>query len=73
MKSNEDFITNASNFLLWLEKEKGLRLCSAYKPQYEWYVPANFRIENLVNQFIDSQFPEQADVLLPIKSVQLAA
>lgn len=26
-------------FLEWAEKQKGMSLCEAYKPQYSWYVP----------------------------------
>ncbi len=55
MTSKEEFLSNASDFFLWLEKEKGLRLCNAYKPQYEWYSPANCSVENLIDQFINSQ------------------
>ena len=45
-------ITHAmSTFLDWLEKQKGLRLCEAYKPQYEWYVPICGNKEELLLEF----------------------
>lgn len=40
-----------STFLDWLETQKGLRLCEAYKPQYEWYTPICGNKEELLLQF----------------------
>ena len=68
-----DFPSTVSHFLLWLENEKGLRLCNAYKPQYEWYVPANFNTKTLVTEFCKSQPSGRAGVSNIVKPAQLVA
>lgn len=40
------------DFLVWLEENKGLTLCSAFKPQFDWYMPAMANKERLVHEFI---------------------
>ncbi|GAO35374.1 hypothetical protein SCT_0760 [Sulfuricella sp. T08] len=42
-----------ANFLEWAEKQKGLRLCEAYKPQYSWFVPIHTSKEQLLLEFFD--------------------
>ena len=39
-------------FLLWMEESKGLRLCQAFKPQYDWYMPALGDKERLAREFL---------------------
>jgi hypothetical protein len=43
------------DFLVWLEENKGLTLCSAFKPQFDWYMPALANKERLVHEFIAEQ------------------
>ena len=42
-----------ANFLEWAEKQKGLRLCEPYKPQYSWFVPVHASKEQLLLEFFD--------------------
>jgi hypothetical protein len=39
-------------FLVWLEQAKGLTLCRAFKPQYDWYMPALSNKEKLAREFL---------------------
>ena len=39
-------------FLLWMEESKGLRLCQAFKPQHDWYMPALADVERLAREFL---------------------
>lgn len=41
-----------SAFLAWLETDKGLRLCEAFKPQYDWYSPVAVSHTRLARQFL---------------------
>lgn len=38
-------------FLVWLERSKGLRLCEPFKPQYDWYTPVPTNPERLAREF----------------------
>ena len=40
------------NFLVWLEENKNLLLCAAFKPQFDWYMPAFANKERLVREFM---------------------
>ena len=40
-----------ASFLEWAEKQKGLRLCEPYKPQYSWYIPVYTSKEQLLLEF----------------------
>lgn len=42
------------DFLAWLEACKGLRLCEAFKPRYDWYTPVPFNCEHLTREFLGS-------------------
>lgn len=48
-------------FLAWIEKSKGLVLCQAFKPQYDWYMPAFANNENLVRDFLGKSRPADRD------------
>lgn len=39
-------------FLAWLEQTKQLRLCQAFKPQYDWYMPAYSDKGKLAREFL---------------------
>jgi hypothetical protein len=39
-------------FLTWLEQNKGLTLCHAFKPQYDWYMPAFANKQKLAHEFL---------------------
>lgn len=41
-----------SAFLAWLETDRGLRLCAAFKPQYDWYSPVPVSHTRLARQFL---------------------
>ena len=43
------------DFLEWLETSRGLRLCVAFKPQYDWYVPVPANIGALAREFLGNQ------------------
>jgi hypothetical protein len=40
------------DFLKWAEQSKGLALCQAFKPQYDWYMPTITSKENLVREYL---------------------
>ena len=40
------------DLLVWLEENKGLTLCTAFKPQFDWYMSALANKERLVHEFI---------------------
>jgi hypothetical protein len=42
-------------FLEWIEQTKGLTLCQAFKPQYDWYMPAFANKEKLAHEFLGKQ------------------
>jgi hypothetical protein len=39
-------------FLVWIESSKGLTLCQAFKPQYDWYIPALTNKTELAHEFL---------------------
>jgi len=39
-------------FLVWIENSRGLMLCQAFKPQYDWYMPALGDKERLAREFL---------------------
>lgn len=41
------------DFLEWAEREKGLVLCEAYKPKYDWYTPIAYHSRSLVEKFLE--------------------
>ena len=41
------------DFLEWAQQEKGLVLCEAYKPKYDWYTPIAYHSRILVEKFLD--------------------
>lgn len=49
---HEEHTRVLSEFLAWLEKTQGLTLCLAFKPQYDWYMPALANKQRLANEFI---------------------
>lgn len=40
------------DFLVWIEQDRNLTLCQAFKPQYDWYMPAFAAKENLASEFL---------------------
>lgn len=40
------------DFLAWVEQSKGLSLCEAFKPQYDWYMPTIISKQSLVREFL---------------------
>ncbi len=51
--SGEALVRVIGEFLAWLELNKGLRLCEAYKPQYDWYVPIPTKAGPLALEFLE--------------------
>ena len=51
--SGEALARLIGEFLAWLELNKGLRLCEAYKPQYDWYVPIPTNAGTLALEFLE--------------------
>ena len=47
-----------TDFLKWVEKEKGLILCEPYKPQYDWFIPILYRSKDLAAEFLHVASPE---------------
>lgn len=48
----EELAKAMHEFLVWIEYAKGLTLCQAFKPQYDWYMPAFANKENLAREFL---------------------
>lgn len=42
-----------NEFLAWLELTKGMRLCAAFRPQYDWYMPVPTNGEGLALEFLE--------------------
>jgi len=40
-----------ADFLAWAEQQRGLALCTAYKPKYAWYTPTAIPLETLLADF----------------------
>jgi hypothetical protein len=56
MKNEHDELAQSMfNFLVWLEENKKLVLCSAFKPQFDWYMPAFAKKERLVHEFMQEE------------------
>ena len=51
-KERDDLEQSMFDFLVWLEENKKLVLCSAFKPQFDWYMPAFPNKERLVHEFM---------------------
>ena len=47
-----------TDFLKWVEREKGLVLCEPYKPKYDWFIPILHRSEDLAAEFFRTASPE---------------
>jgi hypothetical protein len=52
LDKHEGVAQTISAFLAWLETDKGLRLCEAFKPQYDWYSPVAVSHKCLARQFL---------------------
>jgi len=52
--SGDGYHESMREFLIWLEEYKGLTLCHAFKPQFDWYMPALANKEALVHEFLGS-------------------
>lgn len=50
--SREEMARTILAFLAWLEQTKELRLCQAFKPQYDWYMPAYSDQGELAREFL---------------------
>ncbi len=50
--SNEGMAETLHDFLTWLEQNKGLTLCNAFRPQFDWYMPAFANKEKLAHEFL---------------------
>ncbi|MDP2433909.1 MAG: hypothetical protein Q8O33_18080 [Pseudomonadota bacterium] len=48
-------------FLAWLEQTKELRLCQAFKPQYDWYMPAYSDKGELAREFLHNRKAADCD------------
>lgn len=56
----EELVQTIDEFLSWLESSKGLRLCEAFKPQYDWYSPVLANKRSLAREFLGKRAtPEQ--------------
>lgn len=56
----EDLTPTLLEFLVWIEHSKGLTLCHAFKPQYDWYMPSFANKEQLARDFLSSKAPAKA-------------
>ncbi len=52
---DEKMVQAILEFLVWIENIKGLTLCQAFKPQYDWYMPAFDNKERLAREFLAKQ------------------
>ncbi len=58
---DEAAVRGMLEFLQWIEKSKGLTLCQAFKPQYDWFVPAFANKERLAREFLAMAGPVAFD------------
>jgi hypothetical protein len=54
-KEREELAQSMFTFLVWLEENKKLMLCAAFKPQFDWYMPAFANKERLVHEFMQEE------------------
>ncbi len=47
-------------FLIWLDKSRGLTLCRAFKPEYDWYMNAFADTEALAHEFLVTRCNREA-------------
>lgn len=52
MGAADDTLQIITDFLKWVEQEKGLVLCEPYKPKYDWYTPVLFQPKHLAAAFL---------------------
>ena len=65
MLGSEKTLRTINEFFKWLETSKGLRLCEAFKPKYDWYVPVPANLKSLTREFLGKgELPES-----PIPSI----
>jgi hypothetical protein len=55
IKERDELAQSMFNFLVWLEENKKLVLCTAFKPQFDWYMPAFAKKERLVHEFMQEE------------------
>lgn len=48
----DQLVETLLEFLAWIEKSRGLKLCEAFKPQYDWYMPVILNKEKLAQEFL---------------------
>jgi len=51
-KEHDELAQSMFDFLVWLEENKKLMLCAAFKPQFDWYMPTFANKERLVHEFM---------------------
>ena len=54
-KERDELAQSMFDFLVWLEENKKLVLCAAFKPQFDWYMPAFANKERLVHEFMQEE------------------
>lgn len=54
-KERDELAQSMFDFLVWLEENKKLMLCTAFKPQFDWYMPAFANKERLVHEFMQEE------------------
>lgn len=54
-KERDEQAQSMFHFLIWLEENKKLVLCAAFKPQFDWYMPAFANKERLIHEFIQEE------------------
>ena len=58
----EGAVRTIGDFLEWLETSRGMRLCVAFKPQYDWYVPVPANIGALAREFLGNKESRESTV-----------
>jgi hypothetical protein len=48
-------------FPLWIESSRGLLLCQAFKPRYDWYIPALANKAELTREFLGTRTATDPD------------
>jgi hypothetical protein len=61
LREGGEKLRTLSEFLTWIENSKGLTLCQAFQPQYDWYMRAFANKENLAKEFLRTRRPADPD------------
>ena len=58
-KGSEELAAMLTGFLNWLEMSRGMTLCQAFKPEFDWYMPTLINKAKLAHEFLGGHYPDR--------------